>query len=176
MMERMFAVAIRDEKNLFLWLRIRRAPEGDVYVMLPTGRQTAEWKKWNPHGSQHKDGHFHHKSFDRKLIAQERQKPDCNFRGTENLITRPIASDEPRAFGVICNPAEFSGVLEVPANMLSTKKYEMSISIDLTEPDSPPIITPGSRIVAQRAFNDSIPWILVSVFLKTPVLDLKDAI
>src|SRR6266699_371046 len=86
-----FAVAVRDENDLFLWLRIRRSPAGDVYVALPTGRNQLEWKKWNPHASYHRDGQFHHKSFDRRQVSQERQNPDPGFLGTENLITRGIA-------------------------------------------------------------------------------------
>jgi hypothetical protein len=38
-MERIFAVAIRDEEDLFLWMRIRRAAKGDIYSVIPTGRE-----------------------------------------------------------------------------------------------------------------------------------------
>lgn len=162
--EHMLAVAVRDGKELFLWLRIRRAPTGDLYYIFPTGRAEREWKKWNPHGSLHKDGRSHHKSFDQKIFAQERQKPDADYKGTENMVTRPIASDEPRAFGVICDRAEFSEVMEIPVEMLSSKKYETSISVDLTEPGGQPIITPGAKILAQKLFDNSTPQILVSLF------------
>lgn len=166
-MERMFAVAIRDGKDLFLWIRIRRAVGGDVYYMLPTGRQEPGWKKWNPHGSLHKDGHFHHKSFNKKIFSKKGEKPDSNFKGPVNMITRPIALDEPRAFGVICAPTEFSEVMEVPVSILSPKKYETCVSVDLTEPDGPPSNnTSDGKILAQHAFKDRIPWILVSVVFK----------
>ena len=63
-MERMFAVAIRDRNYLFLWIRLRRAAGNDIYYVLPTGREhDPKWVKWNPHGSWHKDGRVHHKSF-----------------------------------------------------------------------------------------------------------------
>src|SRR5947208_8529391 len=96
-MERMFAVAVRDRNDLFLWIRLRRAAGTDIYYVLPTGREDdPEWKKWNPHGSWHKDGRLHHKSFDQKnLPVEERKKPDAEFDGTHNLITRGLASDEP---------------------------------------------------------------------------------
>src|ERR1700680_4932007 len=96
--DKMLAVAVRDGADLFLWIRLRRAASG-IYYMIPTGRDDPEWKKWDPHGSQHKDGRFHHKSFGQKIFPVERQKPDSNFKGTAQLITRPISSDEPRAFG-----------------------------------------------------------------------------
>jgi hypothetical protein len=114
----MFAVAVRDGDDLFLWIRIRRANTGDIYYMFPTGRTGSEWKRWDPHGSLHKDGHFHHKSFERKIFPEQRQKPDSDFKGTEQLVTRPIASDEPRAFNVPCDPAKFSEVMEVPVGLL----------------------------------------------------------
>jgi hypothetical protein len=163
MMERMFAVAIRDGQDLFLWIRIRRARLGDIYYMFPTGRSEPEWQKWNPHGSHHKDGRRHHKSFDRKIMPEQRQKPDSDFRGSENLIIRPITFHEPRAFGVICDPAEFSEVMEVPASILSTKTFETHIAIDLTEPGGPPILMVAGEVVARRAFSDAPPWIWVSV-------------
>jgi hypothetical protein len=164
MSEQMFAVAVRDGNDLFLWLRLRRAASG-IYYMVPTGRSGPEWKKWNPHGSLHKDGRSHHKSFDQKIFPQQRQKPNAGFRGTEQMVTRPIASDEPRAFGVICDPAEFSEVMEIPVEMLSPKKYETQISIDVTEPGGKAInLMPDSQILAQRVFNGSIPQLLVTLF------------
>jgi hypothetical protein len=47
---------------------------------------------------------------------------------------------------------------------LSSKKYETHISVDLIEPGGQAIVTPGGQILAQRAFDDATPVILVSVF------------
>jgi hypothetical protein len=162
-MERIFAVAIRDGRDLFLWLRIKRDARGDIYYLIPTGRTGGKWKKWNPHGSHHRDGWRHHKSFNRPFFREQRQEPDDNFKGSETMITRPIASYEPRAFGIICNPAEFSEVLEVPVSILSAKTYETTISIDLTEPGGPVIVTALGQVVLQHALSDATPWIWVSV-------------
>jgi hypothetical protein len=162
--DRMFAVAIRDGSDLFLWFRIRRAASGDLYYMIPTGRTEREWKKWDPHGSLHKDGSSHHKSFDRKMSPKKGQKPDATFKGTETLITRPIASGEPRRFGVICNPSEFSEVMEIPVEMLSAKKYDTFISIDLTAPRGEAILTmPDRQVLTQHIFDDAVPHVLVSL-------------
>jgi hypothetical protein len=169
MPERMLAVAVRDGKDLFLWIRLRRSADGDVYYMFPTGREGPEWKKWNPHGSLHKDGNLHHKSFDKKFLAKQGQKPDSDFKGSENWVTRPIARDEPRAFGAICNPAEFAEVMEVPADILSPKKYDTQVAVDLTEPDGKPSGNASDgEIIHQHAFTDSVPWFLVSVISKPP--------
>jgi hypothetical protein len=53
--------------------------------------------------------------------------------------------------------------MEVPASLLSSKRYETYISIDLTEPDGPPIVTALGEVVAQQAFRDASPWIWVTV-------------
>ena len=169
-MAHMFAVAVRDGKDLFLWLRIRRAADGDIYYIIPTGRHEPEWEKWNPHGSLHNDGNFHHKSFDKKIFPTKGQKPNSNFKGTINMVARPIASNEPRAFGVICDPTKFSEVMEIPVTMLSPKTYETYVSIDVTEANgSPSPNTSDGQILIQRVFKESVPWIMVSIISKRQI-------
>jgi hypothetical protein len=165
-MERMFGIAVRDGADLFLWIRLRRAARTDIYYVLPTGRENdLEWKKWNPHGSWHRDGRLHHKSFDQKIFPAERQKPNAKFKGTYNLITRGIASDEPRAFGVCCDPTKFSEIMEIPAGILSPKHYETHTSIDVSEPGLKPLLMSGAeQILLQRIFDDAIPHITVTVY------------
>ena len=166
-MDRAIAVAIRDSGDLFLWIRIRRSVRGEIFYAVPTARQKVENKEWNPHGSLHKDGRLHHKSFDKKLTVRQSQPPGAGFKGSENMILRPIASHEPRAFGVLCDSAEFSDVMEIQAGKLSPKKYETYISVDLTEPGGlPSINTSDGLIIDQRSFKDSVPWIMISVVLK----------
>jgi hypothetical protein len=143
----------------------RRAPTS-TYV-LPTGREDdPEWKKWNPHGSWHRDGRLHHKSFNKRLLpAEPRQEPNAEFKGTHQLIMRGIALDEPRAFGVTCDPTEFSDVVEIPVGILSPKHYETYTSIDVSEPGLQPLLMGGTEeILAQRIFDDAIPHITVSVY------------
>jgi hypothetical protein len=38
------------------------------------------------------------------------------------------------------------------------------ISVDLAEPNASAIITPGARIVRQATIDESIRWILVTVY------------
>ena len=162
-MERTFAVAVRDGSDLFLWLRLKRDIDGDIYYVFPTGRTGKEWKKWNPHGSHHASGQRHHKSFNHPFFIEMRQKPDDNFKGSETMITRPVASHEPRAFDVICNPLDFVEVMEIPIGIISQKTYEATISVDLTEADGPPHVIALGQVVEQRAFTDATPWIWVTV-------------
>jgi hypothetical protein len=166
-MERMLAIAVRDGADLFLWIRLRRAARTDIYYVLPTGRENElEWEKWNPHGSWHRDGRLHHKSFDQKIFpAEPRQKPDAEFKGTYNLLTRGIASDESRAFGVRCDPTKFSEIMEIPAGILSPKHYETHTSIDVSEPSLKPLLMGGAEeILLQRIFDDAIPHITVTLY------------
>src|SRR6266487_6479657 len=87
------------------------------------------------------------------------------FKGTYNLITRGIASDEPRTFGVPCDPTEFSEIMEIPVGILSPKHYETHMSIDVSEPDLQPLLMGGSEnILSQRIFDDAIPHITVTVY------------
>jgi hypothetical protein len=166
-MERMFGIAVRDGADLFLWMRLRRAARADIYYVIPTGREgDPEWKKWNPRGSWHRDGHLHHKSFDQKIFpAEPRQEPNAAFKGTYNLIARGIASDEPRAFGVCCDSVKFSEIMEIPAGILSPKHYETHTSIDVSEPGLKPLLMGGGEeILSQRVFDDAIPHITVTVY------------
>ncbi len=170
-MERMFGIAVRDGADLFLWMRLRRAARTDIYYVLPTGRDDdPEWKEWNPHGSWHRNGRLHHKTFDHKMFpAEPKQEPNAAFKGTHNLITRGIASDEPRAFGVPCDPTKFSEVVVVPARILSPKHYETYTSIDVSEPGLKPLLMGGGEeILSQRVFDDAIPHITVTVYRWRP--------
>ena len=157
-----FAVAVRDREDLFLWLRLRRAPAGDIYYMIPTARPGPEWKRWNPHGSLHKDGVFHHKSFNRKFDpAQIIQKPDASWKGTKNLVTRPTPARDPRAFGEICVPAEFSEIMEIPVELLNPRTC---VSVDVTDAKRvPTLVHPQTRVLAQRVFLEPPPHIVVTV-------------
>ncbi|MFZ2142528.1 MAG: hypothetical protein WAV78_37260 [Xanthobacteraceae bacterium] len=163
----MFALAVRDGDDLFLWIRLRRAAGTDIYYVVPTGREDErDWKKWNPHGSWHRDGRLHHKSFDKKMLQVERrQKPDANFEGTHNLITRGLASDEPRAFGVRCDATKFSVVMEIPVEILSPNHYETYTSVDVSESGLQPLLMGGGeKILLQRVFDDAIPQITATVY------------
>jgi hypothetical protein len=163
MEDRMFAITILEEERLRLWLRIRRAASGDIYYLLPNQRAEADWKKWNPHGSWHRSGAYHHKSFNHKSMAQQRQKPDWDFAGTENFITLGIASDEIAFLGT-CERSDFAATMEIPSTLLGKRKYETLLSIDLAGGEADPIITPGAKILARKAFDDERPIILATFF------------
>lgn len=160
-----FAVAIRVGRDLFLWIRLRRAPTGDLYYVLPTGRSGRAWKHWNPHGSLHRNGTLHHKTYDNKLHVTTVNRPDANFKGTVHLVSRGAAPDEPSGFGVICDPAQFDEVMEVPVDRLSPNKYETCFYLDLTDTAGLPSINTatGGTICSRHIFKDVVPWVVVTL-------------
>ena len=104
--EHRYAVPVREGPDLWLTLWVRRSPKGEFFVMVPRSD-----RGWDPHTSYHLDGTFHSKSFGRKFGAQDRQPVTSQFRGTENL--RAYGGHGPKGVGAICDPAAFSGVVEV---------------------------------------------------------------
>jgi hypothetical protein len=156
-----YAIAVRDGKNLLLHLTVCRSASGDVYVNVPRDHEP----KWKPHSSYHASGQHHHKSFNHKALLKHRQKPGANFRGTENVVTQTISVDEVRAVNSICRPADYEQVFEVPADQLGTG--QTLVSVDLSEPNGKPIITPGPKTLQEHSIRDGVPWILITVFENT---------
>jgi hypothetical protein len=155
----MYAVAVRDTE-LLLVLRIKRNLKGEVFVLFPR----SEREDWDPHTSYHADGYHHQKAFDKKLMIRKRANPDDNFRGSENLLTTGVASDEPAAIGVLCKPGRFADVLEIPIAELSPQKYRTYLAVDLIQPGAAPVLTPCAVVLRQKVFQDAIPWISVTLF------------
>ena len=155
-----YAVAVREQDELLLFLRISRDPHGDVYVNFPRDYDP----QWNPHASYHASGQHHQKSFNHKALVRHDQKPDENFVGTRNVVTTGIAAHEPRAINLICEPTAFDDVFEIPATALKPDTYKTLLSVDVIEPGCAPIITPGATILHDYTFNGRHPWILVTLF------------
>jgi hypothetical protein len=152
--EHRYAVAVRDGSDLLLILWVRRSPKGEFFVMRPMTDQT-----WNPHTSYHLDGTFHTKSFDRKTLEQKRQPLTGTFRGTEPLGGESGYS--PKKTGAICDPAAFSGVVEVGPGVLGPRNGV--VLVDLVEPGCEPISHP-STLIKQKIFRDVTPWVVIRIF------------
>jgi hypothetical protein len=151
--EHRYAVAVREGPNLWLTLWVRRSPKGEFFVMVPrSGRG------WDPHTSYHLDGTFHSKSFGRKFGGQKRQPLTSQFRGTVNLGA--YGGHGPKGVGAICDPAAFSGVVEVSPGVLGPRHG--MVVVDLVEPGCEPITWPFNEI-ARKTFKDALPWIVIRV-------------
>jgi hypothetical protein len=170
---RTYAIAVRDGADLFLFMGLARAPQGDLYVNVLHNRTGAGWEQWKPHFSYHASGQLHHKSFGRKGLIFHRQPPDANFRGTENVAGMGLPADEPRRLNTPCVVTDFDEVFEIPVSELRTEG-RTHIEIDFIEPFTVPngkaILPLEARIIRQDIFKDTVPWVLAraSGYLQMP--------
>ncbi len=153
----LYAVAVRDENRLWLFLWIRRSSKGDYYVFFP--RDDGDW---NPHASYHRDGRRHQKSHDHRSHVTQRQKPDACFRGTENVLTTPITAEAVRAVKAAWDIGQFSDTFEIPVDALDRGQHD--IAIDVVEPGGAALWKPSSRVVMEKRFTDAAPEILVTLW------------
>jgi hypothetical protein len=157
---RLCAVAVRDADDLLLVFSICRDPHGDVYVNFPRDHDPA----WKPHSSYHASGQHHQKSYGHKALVYHRQRPDVNLRGTVNVVTLPIASNEPRAINTPCQENTFKDVVYIPLRDVRSERYRTFLSVDVTDSNGEPTIAPGAAIIRQAVFKDAVPWVLITLF------------
>ncbi len=156
----MYAVAVRDQ-TLILFLRVRRAPSGDVYAI----DSLANHHESNSHASLHASGRHHFKGHGFIELARDRPKPDQNLRGSVNVVTRPLAASEiGRLYRQTCVASEFDAVLEVPIHEIGAEKYTTHVSVDVGEPGVPALIPVGARVIAQLTVGKVSPCILITAF------------
>ena len=151
--EYLYAVAIRDGSNLWLTLWVRRARE-DVYVMVPRAE-----RKWTPHASYHADGALHVKSYGLKTVSASRQPLTVAFKGTESVCC--FAGHDTN--GVICDPANFAGVVEVAPGVLGP--HHGVVCVDLVEPGTEPLTAfPQGKIIQREIFCDAFPRVAITIW------------
>lgn len=147
-----YAVAIRDGTDLWLTMTVRRDHKGDVYVIYPR-------HEGNPHASYHRDGTFHQKSDDYKMMSSKRQPLTAEaFKGFEHM---GMFAGHGNSVGAVCNPANFSDVLEVPAGILGPR--HCFVAVDLVEPGRKPLEPLYNPVLFTKIYAHSIPWIVVRV-------------
>jgi hypothetical protein len=150
-----YGVAIRDGVDLWLTLWIRRSWKGEFFVMMPRGDRDLA-----THTSYHLDGRLHMKSDGSKLLpARKRQPLSGAFRGIEHLGT--YSGHGGRSIGAICDPSLFSGVVEVAPGILGPRHG--AVAVELVEPEHEPLELFWERVVVERIFRDTIPWIVIRV-------------
>jgi hypothetical protein len=152
--EHRFAVAVRDGSDLWLALWVRRSRKGEFFVIVPRNDRESDI-----HSSYHLDGTFHMKSYGRPVAQRKKQPLTGPFRGTEHLGAQ--MGYAPKGVGAICDPAAFSGVMEVPPGLLGPRDGQ--IVVDLVEPDCEPISWPFRRRFRQEVFRDVVPWVVIRV-------------
>lgn len=148
-----YAVAIRKGTDLWLTLWVKRSKVGEFFVLLPRADG-----QWNPHGSYHLKGQFHQKSNDRKMDSAKQLQPlTGKFTGTEHL---GIYGGHGTEIEVVCDPAHFNGVVEVPLGIL--EPFKGMILVDLVEPGYKPLSHPG-EIVIEETFKDFLPHVVIRI-------------
>jgi hypothetical protein len=150
--EHRYAVAVREGSDLWLTLWVLRSKKGEFFVMVPR-----KDRGWDVHTSYHLDGTFHMKSFGHKHLSRKLQPLMGTFRGTEHLGGN--AGHGPKHVGAICNPADFTAVVEVASGVLGPG--DGSVVVDLVEPGCEPI--PSSNVVQREVFRDTVPWVVIRV-------------
>jgi hypothetical protein len=80
----------------------------------------------------------------------------------------PVRLDDLRKWNATCDPADYADIFEIPASVLVPGIGRMMLSIDLTEPCPLPLVPnsccPGFETLSQKAFQDVVPWIVVTLF------------
>ena len=150
-----YAVAVREGKDLRLTLWVQRSRKGEFFVMVPRSD-----RDWDPHTSYHLDGTLHMKSFDREVLPPQKRQPlTGTFRGTEHLGA--YFGHGPKSVGAVCDPAAFSGVVEVAPGVLGPRNG--GVTVDLVEPGNEPTDFPWTSIVKRQVFDDILPNVAITV-------------
>jgi hypothetical protein len=150
--EHRYAVAVRKRSGLWLTLWVKRSKKGEFFVILPR-----KDPGWDVHTSYHLNGACHMKSFGHVMMSKQLQPLTGTFRGTEHLGANMGHSAE--HVGAICDPTDFSGVVEVRAGILGPRHG--AVVVDLVEPGSEPIA--WDNVVQRRDFHDTVPSIVIRV-------------
>jgi hypothetical protein len=152
--ESRYAVALRDGRDLWLTLWVRRSRKGEFFIMTPRGD-----RDWDPHTSYHLDGTLHMKSFGVTAPPPPKRQPLTGiFRGAEHL---GAYYGHGKGSGAICDPSMFDGIVEVPAGVLGPRHG--GVTVDLVEPHHDPASFPWNEIVIRQIFTDAVPWVVLTV-------------
>jgi hypothetical protein len=150
-----YAVALREGNDLWLTLWVRRSPKGEFFVMLPRGDHG-----WDPHTSYHRDGTLHMKSFNRKVLTPQKRQPlTGKFQGSEHLGM--FYGHGPKSVGAICDPKDFSGIVEIEAGVLGPGHG--GVTVDLVEPDHEPIGYDFTDVATRKVFCETDPCVVITV-------------
>ena len=166
-LEKRYAIAVRDEAHLFLFLWVKWAKcsnGGEFLAFLPRPHD----RSINAHASYHADGGYHIKSHDmsnrNRIMRQLKQKPDQNFVGTAHLLDQRITKDGPRAIGQECDVGAFSEVFEIPVAELGTTVLNTHVSADLISSGYGPNLVPNARIIRQKEYRDLFPFLVFTLY------------
>ena len=163
-----FAVAVRHAAELWLYLKIKRSHNSDIYVFWPRASQEEQL-----HISYHKDGRWWATSYEDRTGGHRQQKPDKMLVGSERVLTTPIHLAGVRALKAPCRRArsgdEYADVFEIEADEISAQKvkYTTSLAIDLAELGASPSVR---QVIRRTVFADAVPHIHIALWDPTALL------
>jgi len=152
----LYAVAVRDDADLWLLTWVRRSKKNEFFMMLPRPDPSTD-----AHASLHAKGLFHLRGSGFTFFESTRQKPDANFKGHVQLTMTPISLTGARKVMAVCDPAYFTDVFELTPSDIAGK---CAVAVDLVERGSAALPTPWSRIVKQRRYTPHIPEVLITIW------------
>lgn len=156
----LYAIAVRDTTNVWLFAWTKKSRKGDYYVFVPRTD-----RKWDPHASFHRDGRVHQKSHDRRIPPiRHEMKPDDSFRGAVSLGLYVIDARSVAAVGAVCEPGLFDDVLAIPSSVVTGGRGRHLVAIEVVHAGGPSIAQPASRVLLERRFVGTVPEFLVTVW------------
>ena len=93
------------------------------------------------------------------LTPQKREPLTGQFKGAEHLGM--YYGHGPRRVGAVCDPTDFTGIVEVRSGLLGAK--EGGVAVDLIEPGCSPIDLRPIQVVQEEIFREVAPWIVIRV-------------
>jgi len=165
--EKMYGIAIvRPDGERRLFGRVRRSRRGEVFAVWAEDESPENpGMGSNPHASYHGNGRSHSKTWDRPALIRELQVPGQQFRGNQPFE----ATNADRALSLTLPPVSgnFDDLFEIPSRLLAGAQNH-AIAVDLVEPGVSPVrVTGNDRLLAEKVFQDAVPWIVVSL-VETP--------
>ena len=156
----LYAVAVRDDADVWLLTWVRRSKKNEFFMMLPRPDHSMD-----AHATLHADGLFHLKGAGFTDWEKQRQKPDADFKGHVQLTMTPISLAGARAVKAVCDPAHFNDVFELTPSDLAVD--ECAVAVDIVERGGPALAKPWSRIVKQRRHTGHVPEVLITIWEST---------
>jgi hypothetical protein len=103
---------------------------------------------------------MHAKTFgDKTIQIANRQPLTGTFKGAVHLGA--YKGHGAKAIGAVCDPDDFSGIVEVAPNVLGPR--DGAVLVDVVEPGHQPIPYEFGSIVQQEVFSDAPPWVVIRV-------------
>ena len=162
-----YAVAVARSSELLLLAEVERRGT-DVYVLIPhcsTGPTLDDGTRWNPHVSYHASGQHHVKAFSQYVFSPDRrQRPDCNFTGSEPLYDLSLGRGAWARSPIVTNTSAYAEIFRVCATDLTDTDF-YCLSLHLVAPGEHPKHTPYSAVpVAAHTFQGSPPRVHASLW------------